>query len=165
MFILDTHVVSELRKVKAGKADRHVAAWAASVPADALFVSAISILELETGVLRVLRRDPGQGALLREWLDRHVLPAFSGRVLPVDMAVARQCAALHVPDPRSDRDALIAATAIVHRMTVVTRDVADFAPTGVPVLDPWQPAKRPRGAAGRPGQPIARAPRRPVGRT
>ena len=107
MFVLDTNVVSELRKATAGKADRHVAAWAAGVPADALFVSAITILELETGVLLVQRRDPDQGALLRAWLDQRVLPAFAGRVLPVDTAVAQRCAALHVPDPRSERDALI----------------------------------------------------------
>lgn len=137
MFVLDTNVVSELRKAKAGKADRNVAAWASSVPADVLFVSAITGLELETGVLLVLRRDPEQGALLGTWLDRYVLPAFSGRVLLVDTAVAQRCAALHVPDPRSDRDALIAATAMVHNMIVVTRNVADFAASGTPLLNPW----------------------------
>ena len=148
MFVLDTNVVSELRKAKAGKADRNVAAWASGVPADALLVSAITILELETGVLLVQRRDPKQGALLRAWLDQHVLPAFSGRVLPVDIAVAQRCAALHVPDPRSERDALIAATAMVHNMTVVTRNVVDFAATGVPLLNPWDNVARPgrRGA-------------------
>lgn len=143
MFVLDTNVVSELRKAKAGKADRNVAAWASSVSADSLFVSAITILELETGVLLVQRRDPEQGALLRTWLDQHVLPAFSGRVLPVDTAVAQRCAALHVPDPRSDRDALIAATAMVHHMTVVTRNVADFAVTGAPLLNPWDAVAHP----------------------
>ena len=137
MFVLDTNVVSELRKVKAGKADRNVAMWASRVPAETLYVSVITILELETGVRLVQRRDPAQGALLRAWLDRHVLPAFADRVLPVDTAVAQRCAALHVPDPRSDRDALIAATAMVHSMTVVTRNVADFAATGVALLNPW----------------------------
>jgi toxin FitB len=145
MFVVDTNVVSELRKAKAGKADRNVAAWASRVPATWLFVSAITILELETGVLLVQRRDPKQGALLRAWLDQYVLPAFSGRVLPVDTAVAQRCAALHVPDPRSDRDALIAATAMVHNMTVVTRNVADFAATGVPLLNPWDAVAPPSG--------------------
>lgn len=145
MFVLDTNVVSELRKAKAGKADRNVAAWASRVPASSLFVSAITILELETGVLLVQRRDPRQGALLRAWLDQYVLPAFLDRVLPVDIAVAQRCAALHVPDPRSDRDALIAATAIVHNMTVVTRNVADFAATGAPLLNPWDTAAQPGG--------------------
>lgn len=145
MFVLDTNVVSELRKAKAGKADRNVVEWASGVPTDSLFVSAITILELETGVLLVQRRDPKQGSLLRGWMDRHVLPAFSGRVLPVDTAVAQRCAALHVPDPRSDRDALIAATAMVHNMMVVTRNVADFAATGAPLLNPWDPIARPGG--------------------
>ena len=148
MFVLDTNVVSELRKAKAGKADRNVAAWASRVPANALFVSAITILELELGVLLVQRRDHKQGALLRTWLDEYVLPAFAGRVLPVDTDVAQRCAALHVPDPRSERDALIAATAMVHNMTVVTRNLVDFAATGVPLLNPWDAVSRPgrRGA-------------------
>lgn len=137
MFVLDTNVVSELRKAKAGKADKNVTAWAARVPPAGLFLSAITILELETGVLLVERRNPAQGAILRAWLDVHVLPAFAGRVLDVDTAIAQRCARLHVPDPRAERDALIAATALVHGMTVVTRDVADFAPTGVPILNPW----------------------------
>ncbi|MEY3296149.1 MAG: hypothetical protein RLZZ451_2197 [Pseudomonadota bacterium] len=145
MFVLDTNVVSELRKAKAGKADRGVVSWASGVPPEDLFVSVITILEMEAGVLLVQRRDPKQGALIRSWLDQHVLPAFSGRVLSVDTAVAQRCAALHVPDPRSERDALIAATAMVHNMTVVTRNVDDFQATGVPLLNPWDTAPRPRG--------------------
>jgi toxin FitB len=140
MFVLDTNVVSELRKVRTGKADVNVAAWAATVDAAALFVSAITIMELETGVLRVEQRDVTQGAMLRAWLDQHVLPEFTGRVLPVDTVVAQRCARLHVPDPRSERDALIAATALVHGMTVVTRNVADFMATGVAILNPWDAA-------------------------
>ncbi|MDN7547064.1 type II toxin-antitoxin system VapC family toxin [Burkholderia cenocepacia] len=137
MFVLDTNVVSELRKVRAGKADRNMAAWCSTVDAPVLFVSAITIMELETGVLQVGRRDAEQGALLRAWLDGHVLPEFAGRVLPVDTAVAQRCARLHVPDRRYERDALIAASAIVHGMTVVTRNVADFVETGVAILNPW----------------------------
>jgi predicted nucleic acid-binding protein len=137
MFLLDTNVISELRKVRAGKADRNVAAWARSIPAASLFLSAIVIQELEIGILLAERRNPPQGAILRAWLDEHVLPAFSGRILPVDTAVARRGAALHVPDPRPIRDGLIAATALVHGMTVVTRNAADFAPTGVSILNPW----------------------------
>lgn len=137
MFVLDTNVVSELRRAKSGKADRQVVAWASSVPQGALFLSAISVLELEMGVLSVMRRDAAQGALLRAWLDGHVLPAFAGRVLAVDTAVALCCARLHVPDPCAERDALIAATAIVHGMTVVTRNVSDFVATGVALFNPW----------------------------
>lgn len=137
MYVLDTNVVSELRKVRTGKADTNVAAWAASVDAAALFVSAITIMELETGVLLVERRDAAQGAMLRTWLAQHVLPEFTGRVLPVDRAAAQRCAKLHVPDRCADRDALIAATALVHGMTVVTRNVADFVATGVTLFNPW----------------------------
>jgi predicted nucleic acid-binding protein len=137
MFLLDTNVVSELRKAKAGKADGNVIAWASRAVPGSLFLSAITILELETGVLLVERRDPGQGAILRAWLDRFVLPSFAGRVLAVDLAVAQRCARLHIPDPRAERDAVVAATALVHSMTVVTRNVADFEPTGVRILNPW----------------------------
>ena len=137
MYLLDTNVVSELRKVRLGKADVHVAEWADSVDAADLHVSVITLQELETGVLLVERRDPAQGAVLRAWLDAQVLPAFNGRILSIDTAVAQRSARLHVPDPRPVRDALIAATALVHGMTVVTRNVADFEPTGVVVLNPW----------------------------
>ena len=137
MFLLDTNVVSELRKIRLGKANRTVAKWADSVDAADLFLSAITIQELEMGVLLAERRNPSQGAIFRAWLNGHVLPAFSGRVLPVDIAVAQRSARLHVPDPRPVRDALIAATALVHGMTVVTRNVADFEPTGVLILNPW----------------------------
>ena len=138
MFVLDTNVVSELRKVRLGKADANVATWTESVNAADLFVSAITILELELGVLSIERKDATQGAMLRAWLEQHVLPEFSGRTLPVDTAVAQRCARLHVPDKRGERDALIAATALVHGMTVVTRNVADFEPTGVKILNPWE---------------------------
>jgi predicted nucleic acid-binding protein len=137
MYLLDTNVVSELRKARAGKADKSVTAWASSVAVPSLFLSAITILELETGVLLLERRDPTQGAVLRAWLEGHVLAAFSQRILPVDVAVAQRCARLQVPDPRSDRDALIAATALVHGMTVVTRNVTHFEPIGVGILNPW----------------------------
>lgn len=139
MFVLDTNVVSELRKARAGKIDPNVAAWAESMDAADLFVSSITIMELELGILSVERRDAVQGSVLRSWLEQHVLPEFSGRTLPVDTAVALRCARLHVPDKRGERDALIAATALVHGMTVVTRNVADFEPTGVPIINPWKP--------------------------
>ena len=138
MYLLDTNIVSELRKAKGGKADKNVTTWAENVLPTSLFLSVITILELETGILQVERRDPTQGAMLRAWLDSHVLPAFTGRILAVDTAVAQRCARLHIPDRRADRDALIAATALVHGMTVVTRNVADFEATGVEILNPYQ---------------------------
>ena len=137
ILLLDTNVVSELRKVRGGKADANVSRWAEQVVPSELYISVVTLHELELGVLLAEWRDPAQGAVLRRWLESHVHPAFVGRILPVDEAVARQAARLHVPDPRPVRDALIAATAQVHGMTVATRNVDDFAPMGVPVLNPW----------------------------
>ncbi len=145
MFLLDTNVISELRKVRAGKADPTVASWVRGVPAGSLFLSVIVVQELEIGTLLAERRDPSQGAILRAWLDEHVLPAFAGRILPVDTAVARRAAALHVPDPRPIRDGLIAATALVHGITVVTRNLVDFKPTGAMLLNPWESCNGPQG--------------------
>ena len=139
MFILDTNVVSELRKIRQGKADSRVSAWADGVAASDLYLSAITIEELEIGVLLAERRDAAQGAILRTWLDQQVLPAFSGRILAVDTRVALCSAQLHVPNLRPIRDCLIAATALTHGMTVVTRNVADFAATGATILNPWDP--------------------------
>ena len=138
MFVLDTNVVSELRKAGSGRADARVVAWAQQADPASLYISAVTVLELELGVLQMERRDARQGRTLRAWLDDQVLPAFRGRVLAIDAAVARRCASLHVPDPRGERDALIAATALVHAMTVVTRNTADFSATGVTLLDPWE---------------------------
>lgn len=137
MYLLDTNVVSELRKARTGKANDNVAAWAAEVVPASLFLSVITVQEIEIGVLLAERRDPPQGAILRTWLEDRVLPAFTDRILPIDTPVARRSAALHVPDPRPVRDALIAATALVHGMTLVTRNVADFQATEAEILDPW----------------------------
>ena len=142
MYVLDTNVLSELRKVRLAKADTNVVAWTESVDAADLFISAITIMELELGVLSVERKDATQGAMLRSWLERQVLPEFSGRTLPIDTAVAQRCARLHVPDKHGERDALIAATALVHGMTVVTRNVADFTTTGVAIVNPWEPSPK-----------------------
>lgn len=136
MYLLDTNVVSELRK--GTKADANVRKWAEALPAASLYLSATSILELEIGVLLVERRDAKQGAVLRAWMEKHVLPTFDGRILAIDAAVAQRCAALHVPNPRSDRDAIVAATAIVHGMSVVTRNTKHFKAMGVAMVDPWE---------------------------
>lgn len=137
MYLLDTNIISELRKVKSGKADINVVTWANKQSVSSLYLSAITILEIETGILLIERKDKKQGSALRDWLEGHVIPSFMGRILPIDTAVAQKCAKLHVPDPKSDRDALIAATALVHGMTVVTRNVDDFKGTGVVLINPW----------------------------
>jgi hypothetical protein len=135
MLLLDTNVISELRRPD--RADKNVLAWAASSPVASFFVSVVSILEIELGALQIARRDASQGAVLRAWIDDQILPRFEGRILPIDTAAAQRCARLHVPNPRADRDALIAATALVHGLTVVTRNVSDFEPMGVALLNPW----------------------------
>ena len=137
MYLLDTNIISELRKAKSGKADKKVVAWANSISTTSLFISANTVLELETGILLVERRDSKQAAVLRSWMDVHVLLAFSARVLVVNTAVSQRCATLHVPDQSSDRESIIAATALVHGMTIATRNVKDFEPTGVQTINPW----------------------------
>lgn len=135
MFVLDTNVVSQLRRPE--KADRKVLAWATIIPLASIFLSVVTLLELELGALSIARKDEAQGRVLRSWIDDQILPRFEGRMLAIDTAVALRCASLHVPDPRAERDALIAATALVHGMTIVTRNVADFERTGVQILNPW----------------------------
>ncbi|MGB7989781.1 MAG: type II toxin-antitoxin system VapC family toxin [Candidatus Methylophosphatis roskildensis] len=136
MFLPDTNIESELRRPD--RADPGVLAWASATPLASFFLSSVTVLELELGVLLLERRDATQGAVLRTWIDDQVLPRFDGRILAIDTAVARRCARLHVPDPRAERDALIAATALVHGMTVVTRNAIDFESTGVAVFNPWK---------------------------
>ena len=135
MYVLDTNVISELRQGKSNPSAA-VRAWASDKPAHQLFLSAISILELEKGVMALERRTPPQGSALRIWLNG-VKAGFAGRILPFTENTATLCAALHVPDPKSERDAMIAATALEHRMTVVTRNTADFAGTGIALVDPF----------------------------
>ena len=134
-YLIDTNVWSELRN--RGRADGEVRTWAESADPAALYLSVVTVFELERGVLLMERRDPRQGARLRLWLERHVLEPFERQTLSIDAGIARRCAALHIPDPRPERDALIAATALTHGLTVVTRNVADFEPMGVAVLNPW----------------------------
>jgi toxin FitB len=138
MFLLDTNVVSELRKLPSGRANAGVAAWAASVSSALMFLSAISVHELEHGIISAERSDPTKGQILRRWFDDTVIPAFSGRIVPLDHAVAVHSAALHVPDPAPYRDAFIAGTAFVHAMTIVTRNTKDFERfPNTTVLNPW----------------------------
>lgn len=133
-FLLDTNLVSELRR---RSADEHVVAWASSLSRREAFLSVVTIREVEAGVLLVERRDRTQGRALRAWLHETLLTGYAGRILAIDLEVARRAATLHVPNPRPERDALIAATALVHGLTVATRNVSDFAPMGVRLINPW----------------------------
>ena len=138
MFLLDTNVISELRHGKPNQSSQ-VRRWAAEQSTGRMFLSAITILELEQGILALERRMPPQGSALRLWLTG-VRAAFAGRILPFTDYSATICAALHVPNPRSERDAMIAATALEHGFTVVTRNTQDFVNTGVLLLNPWHEA-------------------------
>ena len=140
MFLLDTNVVSELRKAGSGTANANVVAWLAAKDAASFYLSAITLMELEVGMLLKARKDAPQGARLRAWMDSYVLPEFSQRTLSVDSAVALRCTRLHVPNTRAERDSLIAATALVHGMAVVTRNITDFANMGLTLVNPWEPS-------------------------
>lgn len=137
MYLLDTNLVSELRKVRSGKADAGVAAWADLTPSSRMSVSVVTLVEIETGVVRAESRDPAQGKVLRAWFEDAVLSAFERRCLPVDASVARQAALYRARAACDLADTLIAATAHVHRLAVVTRNVRDFEAFGVRVLNPW----------------------------
>ncbi len=138
MYFLDTNILSELRKITAGKGDKTVTDWFQSVPYQQLYLSSISLMEIEIGILSKERKDQQQGKILRDWFTNFVLPEFAERTLNVDKKVALCCAKLHVPDPRSERDALISATAIANNMIIVTRNVKDFEATGVKIINPLE---------------------------
>jgi predicted nucleic acid-binding protein len=143
MYLLDTNVLSEMRKASRTKAssakmDRRVEKWVQSVSARDFYLSVVSILELERGFHLLRNRDPVQAEVIRLWVRNRVLPGFNGRILSVDLAAAQRCATLVIAQPIGYRDSLIAATALVHGMTVVTRNTRHFEPTGVSVLNPWE---------------------------
>jgi predicted nucleic acid-binding protein len=137
MYLLDTNVLSELRKRRSGKIDPAVEAWVGTVDQADLYLSVITVMEVELGIAQLERRDPRQAAMLRLWLHVRVLPAFTARILPIDTAIALRCARLHVPKSKSERDVWIAATGLVHDVMIVTRNIADFVATGATLLDPW----------------------------
>ena len=136
MYLVDTTVLSAMRRQD--KADPQFATWVRATPPEEMYLSVLSLYEIKVGALRVARRDPMQGRDLDRWLRNFVIAAFVDRILVVSPAVSLRCAALHVPHPRPVIDSLIAATALEHQLTVVTRNVADFQPMGVGILDPWQ---------------------------
>lgn len=138
MYILDTNVISDLRRASSGKANAGVVSWAAQQKPSSLFISVITVMEIEMGILSIERRDEQQGAMLRTWFDESVRPTFTQRILGLDEQVAIRCARLHVPDRKSERDAIIAATALQYNMVVVTQNEKDFQNTGVEIINPWR---------------------------
>jgi toxin FitB len=137
-WLLDTDVISEVRKAALGRCDPRVHAWAAATPSSRTFVSAVTIAEIARGVLLKERQDRGQGAVLRRWFEEALLPDFEGRILAVDAAVAQRAASLQVPDPAPLHDGYLAATALVNGLVVATRNVRDFSRfAGLAVHDPW----------------------------
>ena len=138
MFLLDTNILSEIRKISQGRADPALAHWVQAIDFDRCHLCVITLLEIEQGILRVRHRgDEAQFARLQRWLNDTVVPTFDARILPVDRHAARICARLHVPDQRPYNDALIAATAIRNDLTLVTRNTRDFAELNVPLLNPF----------------------------
>ncbi|MCS4096337.1 type II toxin-antitoxin system VapC family toxin [Rhizobium sp. BK176] len=137
MLLLDTNVVSELRKVASGKADPNVAVWNETIDPAEAFISSVVLHELEIGVRLAEHNDAAAGKVLRNWLENTVLTAFSNRILPLDDAAAVQAAQWHVPSPKPINNAYIAATAFIHRMTLVTRNIKDFEGMGVTLVNPW----------------------------
>lgn len=140
MYLLDTNVISEIRKIQQGKADPHLSAWIKQTPVNQMYISALTLLELDKGIMRIERKDQPQGAMLRAWLEQQVKPTFKGRILPFDECTAPICAAMHIPDPKPITDSLIAATAIQHDLTLVTRNIKDFEHSGAKLLNPFQAA-------------------------
>jgi predicted nucleic acid-binding protein len=135
-YLVDTNVISEVRR--GSRCDAAVAAWWSSVPEHSIFFSVLTIGEIRKGIESLRRRDIRAAAGLEKWLFS-VIRAHADRILIVDLAVVEEWGRLNVPNPLPAVDGLIAATAKIHGLTLVTRNTADIARTGVDALNPWQP--------------------------
>jgi toxin FitB len=138
MYLLDTNVVSEIRKAGSGRENVNVVSWVRDKADELLYLSAITLFELELGALQVARRDPRQGQALRSWIDDGVRRAFRGRIIPADEIVALRAAAFNIPNPKPMHDAFIGATAAEHGLSIVTRNVRDFQGMGIEIINPWE---------------------------
>ena len=135
MYLLDTNVVSEFRKIHKGKGNQNVSNWAKQIAPDSTFINEIVLIELHIGILLKQRKDPKQAKMLQDWYDDWVLPTFKHRILALGSTDI--CASLHVPNPRPQHDALIASTAIAHDLILVTRNLSDFHHMNVKLFNPF----------------------------
>ena len=132
MYLLDTNIISELKKLDSGKIHPQVQRWAYSINLMQTKISVVSIIEIRTGILSLARKGQAQAASFDNWFTNRLLPAYRTRTLSVDTEVALICAQLHIPAKRPINDTYIAATAIAHNLTPVTRNVRDF--QGLPLM-------------------------------
>jgi predicted nucleic acid-binding protein len=138
MYLVDTNVISELRKARMRRADPKLAAWAANIETEDLYLSVITVQEIEIGILKAERSDRRKGEVLRSWMTEYITPNFRDRILPVDLKIALRAAELHTQRSRPVADTLIAATAWSHEFAMVTRNTRDFSDTGVRLINPWE---------------------------
>ncbi|MCW9732591.1 type II toxin-antitoxin system VapC family toxin [Avibacterium sp. 20-15] len=137
MYFIDTNVLSEIRKIKSGKANQGVINWLSEINEQQIYTNIIVMMELERGILAKERKDPWQGKILRQWFEHTIKTGFSNRILHLNDKTAKICATLHIPDHCPENDAWIAASAIQYGLTLVTRNTADFSRMGVKLLNPF----------------------------
>ncbi|WP_228777398.1 type II toxin-antitoxin system VapC family toxin [Lonepinella koalarum] len=137
MFLIDTNVISELRKIPLGDANVNVSEWAMRIPEEHIFISVVSIMEIKRGILTLQRRDPTQAKIIQQWFENIIKAQFQSRILPINLKTAEICATLHAPNKRPENDAWIAAIALEHNLTLATRNVKDFDIAELKIFNPW----------------------------
>jgi len=142
MYLLDTNVVSEIRKIRQNKTNQNVVAWLSRVQKESLYTNAVVLMEIERGILRLENIDPQQADRFKNWYHSAVKPMFHERILPIDEATATVCSRLHVPDLSPENDAWVAASAIQYDLTLVTRNTRDFGHSNLRVLNPFDSKRR-----------------------
>ncbi|CAM3841566.1 type II toxin-antitoxin system VapC family toxin [Avibacterium endocarditidis] len=137
MYFIDTNVLSEIRKIKSGKANQGVIRWLSEINEQQIYTNIVVMMELERGILAKERKDPWQGKILRQWFENTIKIGFANRILHLDAKTAQICATLHIPNHCPKNDAWIAASAIQYGLTLVTRNTADFSRMGIKLFNPF----------------------------